>query len=45
LKKQRVPAKMIIYEGQSHGISGHWNNVHRAMNELAWWEEHLKGGR
>jgi dipeptidyl aminopeptidase/acylaminoacyl peptidase len=42
LKKQRVPTKMIIYEGQSHGISGHWNNVHRMMNELHWWETYLK---
>jgi dipeptidyl aminopeptidase/acylaminoacyl peptidase len=42
LKKQRVPAKMIIYEGQSHVISGHWNNVHRTMNELMWWEQYLK---
>jgi dipeptidyl aminopeptidase/acylaminoacyl peptidase len=42
LKKQRVPTKMIIYEGQPHGISGHWNNVHRMMNELRWWETYLK---
>jgi dipeptidyl aminopeptidase/acylaminoacyl peptidase len=28
---------------QPHGISGHWNNVHRAMNELAWWNQYLKG--
>jgi dipeptidyl aminopeptidase/acylaminoacyl peptidase len=42
LKKQRVPTKLIIYEGQAHGIRGHWNNVHRAMHELAWWEEYLK---
>jgi dipeptidyl aminopeptidase/acylaminoacyl peptidase len=42
LKKIGVPAKMLIYEGQAHGISGHWNNVHRMLNELRWWEEHLK---
>ncbi|MFO8174271.1 MAG: S9 family peptidase [Longimicrobiales bacterium] len=42
LKKQGVPAKLLIYEGQPHGIRGHWNNVHRAMHELAWWEEYLK---
>jgi dipeptidyl aminopeptidase/acylaminoacyl peptidase len=42
LKKQGVPAKMIIYEGMSHGISGHWNSVHRMINELGWWETHLK---
>ncbi|MGH7459990.1 MAG: S9 family peptidase [Longimicrobiales bacterium] len=42
LKKQGVPAKMIIYEGMPHGIRGHWNNVHRAMNELRWWETYLK---
>jgi dipeptidyl aminopeptidase/acylaminoacyl peptidase len=42
LKKLSVPTKMIIYEGQAHGISGHWNNVHRMMNELGWWETYLK---
>jgi dipeptidyl aminopeptidase/acylaminoacyl peptidase len=42
LKKQRVPTKMIVYEGQSHGIGGHWNNVHRMMHELRWWETYLK---
>ena len=42
LKKQRVPTRLIIYEGQAHGIRGHWNNVHRMMHELAWWEEYLK---
>jgi dipeptidyl aminopeptidase/acylaminoacyl peptidase len=42
LKKIGVPTKMIIYEGQSHGISGHWNNVHRMMHELQWWETYLK---
>jgi dipeptidyl aminopeptidase/acylaminoacyl peptidase len=42
LKKQRVPTKMIIYEGQPHGIRGHWNNVHRMMHELRWWETYLK---
>jgi len=24
-----------------HGIRGHWNNVHRMMNELRWWETYL----
>jgi dipeptidyl aminopeptidase/acylaminoacyl peptidase len=42
LKKQGVPTKMIIYEGMPHGISGHWNQVHRAMHELRWWETYLK---
>ena len=42
LKKQRVPAEIIIYEDQAHGIRGHWNNVHRMMNELRWWETYLK---
>jgi dipeptidyl aminopeptidase/acylaminoacyl peptidase len=42
LKRQGVPAKLIIYEGQAHSISGHWNNVHRMMSELGWWEAHLK---
>jgi hypothetical protein len=26
----------------AHGIRGHWNNVHRMMNELGWWETYLK---
>jgi len=42
IKKQGVPAKMIVYAGQSHGIRGHWNQVHRAMSELDWWETYLK---
>ena len=42
LKRRGVPAKMIQYAGQPHGISGHWNNVHRMLNELAWWEKYLK---
>lgn len=43
LKKQGVPAKVILYEGMAHGISGHWNNVHRMMHELGWWDTWLKG--
>ncbi len=42
LKKQRVPTKLLIYEGMPHSISGHWNNVHRMMHELRWWETYLK---
>src|SRR6185503_9909899 len=42
LRRRGIPAKMIRYEGQPHGIAGHWNNVHRMMNELAWWEQYLK---
>lgn len=42
LKKIGVPTKMLIYEGQAHGISGHWNVVHRMLNELRWWEQYLK---
>jgi dipeptidyl aminopeptidase/acylaminoacyl peptidase len=44
LKRRGVPAKMIQYAGQPHGISGHWNNVHRMLNELAWWNTYLKAG-
>jgi dipeptidyl aminopeptidase/acylaminoacyl peptidase len=43
LRRRGVPAKMIQYEGQSHGISGHWNNVHRMINELRWFDRYLKG--
>jgi len=42
LKRRGVPAKMIRYEGQPHGIAGHWNNVHRMINELQWWDTYLK---
>jgi len=42
LKKIGVPAKMIVYEGMPHGIRGHWNNVHRMLNELSWWNQWLK---
>ena len=42
LKKQRVPTKLIIYDGMAHGIRGHWNNVHRMIQELRWWETYLK---
>ena len=43
LKRRGVPAKMIQYAGQPHGIAGHWNNVHRMLNELGWWKRYLKG--
>jgi dipeptidyl aminopeptidase/acylaminoacyl peptidase len=42
LKRRGVPAKMIQYAGQPHGIGGHWNNVHRLINELKWWNQYLK---
>ncbi|MBI1875010.1 MAG: hypothetical protein HYS05_14135 [Acidobacteria bacterium] len=34
---------MVQYAGQPHGISGHWNNVHRMINELKWWNQYLSG--
>ena len=45
LRRRGVPAKMIQYAGQPHGIGGHWNNVHRMMHELAWWNTYLGRGR
>ena len=42
LRRRGVPAKMIRYAGQPHGIGGHWNNVHRMINELKWWDTYLK---
>ena len=42
LKRRGVPAKMIQYAGQPHGISGHWNNVHRLLNEVSWWDKYLR---
>jgi dipeptidyl aminopeptidase/acylaminoacyl peptidase len=44
LKRIGVPAKMIQYAGMPHGISGHWNNVHRMLNELRWWDQYLTDG-
>jgi dipeptidyl aminopeptidase/acylaminoacyl peptidase len=43
IKKQGVPAKMIQYANQPHGIAGSWNNVHRMMNERAWIDKYVKG--
>lgn len=45
LRRQGVPAKMIQYAGQPHGISGHWNNVHRMLNELKWIDSYVKKAR
>jgi dipeptidyl aminopeptidase/acylaminoacyl peptidase len=43
IKKNGVPAKMIQYAGQPHGIAGSWNNVHRMLNERAWFDRFVKG--
>jgi dipeptidyl aminopeptidase/acylaminoacyl peptidase len=45
LKRRGIPAKMIRYDGQPHGIAGHWNNVHRMLNELRWWNTYLNPAR
>ncbi len=45
LRRLGVPAKMIQYAGQPHGISGHWNNVHRMLNERQWIDAHVKPGQ
>ena len=45
LKKNGVPAKVIQYEGQAHGISGSWNAVHRMLNERQWLDTWLKPPR
>jgi thiosulfate/3-mercaptopyruvate sulfurtransferase len=42
LRRRGVPAKMIQYAGQPHGIGGHWNNVHRMIHELRWWNQYLR---
>ncbi|MGH7620654.1 MAG: alpha/beta hydrolase family protein, partial [Gemmatimonadaceae bacterium] len=43
IKKNGVPAKMIQYAGQPHGIAGAWNNVHRMLNERGWFDKYIKG--
>ena len=45
LKKNGVPAKMIVYENMPHSISGSWNMVHRMLNELKWLDRYLKPGK
>jgi dipeptidyl aminopeptidase/acylaminoacyl peptidase len=45
LKKHGVPAKMIQYAGQPHGIAGSWNIVHRMLNEREWLDRWLKEAR
>lgn len=45
LRRRGVPAKMIRYDGQAHGIQGHWNNVHRMMEEVRWFGRYLKPAR
>ena len=42
LKKNGVPAKMMQYQGQAHGISGHWNQIIRMTNDLRWLDLYLK---
>jgi dipeptidyl aminopeptidase/acylaminoacyl peptidase len=42
LKKLGVATKMIQYAGMPHGIRGHWNNVHRMLNERRWWDTYLQ---
>jgi dipeptidyl aminopeptidase/acylaminoacyl peptidase len=44
LKKNGVPAKIIQYQGQPHGIAGSWNQVHRMLNELRWINLYLRPG-
>ncbi|MGE0441973.1 MAG: prolyl oligopeptidase family serine peptidase [Gemmatimonadales bacterium] len=43
LKKNGVPARMVVYPDQYHGIRGPWNVVHRMLVERAWWDRWLKG--
>ncbi|MDQ8165701.1 MAG: S9 family peptidase [Gemmatimonadota bacterium] len=42
LKKNGVPAKMIQYANMPHAISGHWNVVHRMLNERGWFDQYLR---
>lgn len=42
LKKHGVPAKLIQYAGQPHGIAGSWNIVHRMLNEREWLDRWMR---
>ncbi len=42
LRRNGVPAKMIKYFEVYHGGWGHWNNVHRMIHELKWFNKYLK---
>jgi dipeptidyl aminopeptidase/acylaminoacyl peptidase len=42
LRRNDVPAKMIKYADVYHGGWGHWNNVHRIIHELKWFNKYLK---
>ena len=44
LRRRGIPAKMYQYTGQPHGIAGHWNNIHRMLVELDWWNTYLRIG-
>ncbi|MGH9382899.1 MAG: S9 family peptidase [Vicinamibacterales bacterium] len=44
LKRRGIPAKMYQYADQPHGITGHWNVVHRMLVELDWWNTYLRVG-
>jgi dipeptidyl aminopeptidase/acylaminoacyl peptidase len=45
LKKNGVPAKIIRYDDQPHGIAGSWNIVHRMLNERRWLDTYLNPAR
>ena len=38
----RAFGKTIEYAGQPHGIAGSWSNVHRMLNERAWFDKYVK---
>ena len=42
LKKQRRAGEDDPVRRQPHGIAGTWNNIHRMLNELQWFDMYLK---
>lgn len=42
LRRNGIPAKMIKYADVYHGGWGNWNNVHRIIHELKWFNQYLK---
>ena len=41
LRKNNVPARIIVYADMPHTFDGHWNEVHWLIHEMRWWRTYL----